>query len=117
MRMKTVLLSGLLAVVVTANAFGADGFVGPSASKRIVSVAEVMQLKDDTKVVMRGWIVERAGRESYYFEDATGRVLLDIDDDVWVGISVTPDDEVEIYGEVDRDFRRIEVEVKRITLL
>ena len=117
MRMKAVLLSCLLAAMAVVNVFGADGFVGPSVSTRIVTVVEARQLKDDAKVVMRGWIVERVGRESYYFEDATGRMLLDIDDDVWIGLTVTPDDEVEIYGEVDRDYRRIEVEVKRITKL
>ena len=91
---------------------GAGGFTGPSAGA--TTVAEALTMRDDAYVTLTGKIEKQLGHEKYQFNDGTGVITLDIDDDDWGGLTVGPQDQVEIYGEIDKDFTSIEVEVKRI---
>ncbi len=120
MRMRSicgvVVLLFLMAGVVAAEAaFVSDAKKRPS--ERVVSVEEARKLPDDTRVVLRGYIVDHLRSDHYTFRDETGRIAVEIDDDNWHGLDVGPDDRVEIYGEVDRDFSSVEIEVNRIILI
>ncbi|QCT22306.1 YgiW/YdeI family stress tolerance OB fold protein [Jejubacter calystegiae] len=89
------------------------GFVGPNVSNTTVEKAK--GLRDDSWVVLEGSIVRKVGKELYEFRDASGSVNVDIDDDIWGGLTVTPKDKVRIEGEVDKDWNSVEIDVKRIT--
>ena len=89
------------------------GFVGPNGSSATVESAK--SLRDDTWVTLRGNIVERISDDLYVFKDATGTVNVDIDHKRWNGVTVTPQDVVEIQGEVDKDWNSVEIDVKQIT--
>ncbi|MBQ2016909.1 MAG: NirD/YgiW/YdeI family stress tolerance protein, partial [Alphaproteobacteria bacterium] len=52
--------------------------------------------------------------EKYLFEDATGSITVEIDDDEWRGQTVTPADTVKLYGEVDRGIFKTEIEIDRV---
>lgn len=100
-------------------AFAADkslggGFKGPGPA--VKTVQEVMQLKDDTPVTLKGRIIERLGDERYTFKDATGTIVVDIDDEDWKGLEVTPEMDIIIEGEVDKKWARIEVDADSIRL-
>ena len=68
-------------------------------------------MKDDAKAVLRGNIVKQVGHEKYLFKDATGEIVIEIDDDDWGGVTVGPQDTVELIGEVDKDFNKVEFDV------
>ena len=89
------------------------GFVVPNGSSTTVESAK--SLRDDTWVTLRGNIVERISDDLYVFKDATGTVNVDIDHKRWNGVTVTPQDVVEIQGEVDKDWNSVEIDVKQIT--
>ena len=89
------------------------GFVGPNGSSTTVESAK--SLRDDTCVTLRGNSVERISDDLYVFKDATGTVHVDIDHKRWNGVTVTPQDVVEIQGEVDKDWNSVEIDVKQIT--
>ncbi|WP_032940772.1 YgiW/YdeI family stress tolerance OB fold protein [Citrobacter youngae] len=89
------------------------GFVGPNGSS--TTVASAKSLRDDTWVTLRGNIVERISDDLYVFKDATGTVNVDIDHKRWNGVTVTPQDVVEIQGEVDKDWNSVEIDVKQIS--
>ncbi len=89
------------------------GFVGPNVSSTTVEKAK--GLRDDSWVVLEGNILRKVGKELYEFRDASGSVNVDIDDDVWGGLTVTPKDKVRIEGEVDKDWNSVEIDVKKIT--
>ena len=97
----------------TATQSQAGGFVGPNGSSTTVESAK--SLRDDTWVTLRGNIVERISDDLYLFKDATGTVNVDIDHKRWNGVTVTPQDLVEIQGEVDKDWNSVEIDVKQIT--
>ena len=89
------------------------GFQGPNGSSTTVESAK--SLRDDTWVTLRGNIVERISDDLYVFKDATGTINVDIDHKRWNGVTVTPQDTVEIQGEVDKDWNSVEIDVKQIT--
>ncbi len=89
------------------------GFVGPDAATTTVEQAK--GLRDDAWVVLEGNIVRKVGKELYEFRDSTGTVNVDIDDDNWGGVSITPNDKVRLEGEVDKDWNSVEIDVKKVT--
>ena len=96
-----------------ANAKG--GFV--SGAETIVTVKQVNEIRDDVHVVMKGNIVQRTGGDTYLFEDSTGSITVEIDDDDWRGQTITPTDTVKLYGEVDRGIFSTEVDIEYVEKL
>lgn len=91
------------------------GFQGPGLS--VMTVAEALKAADDTPVKLEGKIEKSLGDEKYLLKDASGTVTIEIDDDDWRGVTVTPNDTVEIEGEVDKNmFRSTEIDVDRISV-
>lgn len=88
------------------------GFQGPNGSSS--TVANAKSLRDDTWVTLRGTITERISDDLYIFKDASGTVNVDIDHKRWNGQTITPQDTVEIQGEVDKDWNSVEIDVKQI---
>lgn len=88
------------------------GFVGPDGTS--TTVANAKTLRDDTWVTLRGTIVERISDDLYIFKDESGTINVDIDHKRWNGVTVTPQDRVEIRGEVDKDWNSVEIDVKQI---
>ena len=78
-----------------------QGFMGPSAP---VTVAHVVQtFPNKAQAVLRGNIVQQIGSDRYLFRDSTGEVLIKIKNNRWWGLSVGPNDLVEVGGELKRD--------------
>jgi len=90
------------------------GFNGPY---KTFTVAQSKSLQDDTKVVLQGKITKKISHEHYEFMDSTGTVVVEIDDNKWMGQSVSPNDTVRLEGEVDKDHNKIDIDVKKVTLV
>ncbi len=116
---KTVLLVSALALTLAFSAearrgFG-GGFVDANAQTNVTNVADVDNLRDETYVTLKGSISAQVGHEKYSFKDATGTIIVEIDDDDWRGVVVKPGDTVILEGEVDKHFMRpTEVEVDNV---
>ena len=93
----------------------AGGFTGPSGA--VTTVANAKSLRDDTWVTLRGKITERISDDLYKFQDASGVINVDIDHKRWNGVTVGPQDPVEIQGEVDKDWNSVEIDVKQIRII
>lgn len=85
------------------------GFVG--GAETIVTVKQVNEMRDDVPVIVKGHIVQRMGNDKYLFEDATGSISVEIDDDNWRGQTISPADTVKLYGDVDRGIFSTEIDV------
>ncbi len=88
---------------------GMGGFVG--GTENIVTVSQVKEMRDDVPVIVKGNIIQRMGDEKYLFQDATGSITVEIDNKDWRGQTVTPSDEVKLYGEVDSGLFKTEIDV------
>jgi uncharacterized protein (TIGR00156 family) len=97
------------------GAFAQGGFVGPSQSS--TTVAKALTLRDDSYVTLTGNIVERQGKDKYLFKDSTGTIYADIEDHKWSGLTVTPENTVEIQGEIDKDWNSVEVDVHTLKIV
>lgn len=93
------------------------GFQGPNATPTITTVAQALNARDDSMVLLRGHITERVNSDNYMFKDDTGSIRVEIDHDKWAGQNVTPETLVEIWGEVDKGRYSIEVDVKSIRVI
>jgi uncharacterized protein (TIGR00156 family) len=89
-----------------------DGYKGPGAD--IVTVEAAKNLRDDHPVTIKGKIEKSLGDEKYLFADDTGNIVIEIDNKLWRGISVDQNDVVEISGEVDKEFMKVEIDVSSI---
>ena len=110
----------LLSMVLCAAAFAAGGFVpsGSAARTQPSSVKEALKLRDDSSVVIDGKIKSQLKHEHYRFVDQNGdSIEVEIDDDVWRGVSVDENTLVRISGEIDKDFTKTTIDVKNIKIL
>ena len=125
MRSITVLAAGSMpAGVATAQTptGGFTGHVGPgpggfTGHVTDVTVEHAKTLKDDSKVTLRGHIERHLGGEKYIFRDASGAVDMEVDSDHWAGQTVSPQDAVEVFGEVEKKRNAVEIDVKRLQKL
>lgn len=122
---KKLIIATVLTLGVTSAFAQQGGYTGPSSAPqasggytgpKVVTqtVAQAIQMRDDSKVTLRGYIIQHLGKDKYLFEDSTGKVTVEIDDDNWQGLTVGAKDLVEIYGEVDKDWNSVEIDVDRI---
>ena len=111
--------------MVCASFLSAQGFTGEKAAKggfvdgsgtssAITAVSKALKMRDDTRAILKGNIVKQIAHEKYLFQDSTGEIVVEIDDDDWGGVTVGPNDTVELVGEIDRDFKKIEFDVDYI---
>lgn len=110
---KTLLIAALLTVGCTGVLAQQGGYTGPKSTS-VMTVAQAKQMRDDSKVTLRGTIVKQLGDEKYLFKDSTGEITIEIDDDDWNGLAVGANDQIEIYGEVDKDWNSVEIDVDSI---
>ena len=78
------------------------------------SVSEIVDMPDNTPVVLLGRITKNMGNEIFVFEDASGTIMLQIDEEDWNGNTVRVDDVVTVYGHIDKNGNMTEVEVDSI---
>ena len=78
------------------------------------SVTEVMNLPDNAPVTMRGRITQNVGDNIYVFEDSSGTIMMEIDEEDWNGNTVRVNDVVTVYGNVDKSPNYIEIDVSSI---
>ncbi|MCR1000218.1 YgiW/YdeI family stress tolerance OB fold protein [Serratia rubidaea] len=88
------------------------GFSGPSAS--LTTVDKVKSMNDDAWVMLQGNIEQRVGDDTYTFRDATGTLTVEIDHKRWNGQTITPKDKVQLEGKVDKEWSKLEVDVKNL---
>ena len=106
----------LLAAAPLAIAADRSGGVNGPDGRKPVTAAEAAGLPDDTAVRLTGYITKSLGDERYEFRDDTGTLIVEIDDDDWDGAEVTPNDQVELAGEIDYEGQELEIDVESVRL-
>lgn len=124
--MKKIFFIVSMALITTPIFAQQGGFRGPSLTDVnqkaietdvkvvITTVAQAKQMQDDAKVTLKGHIVQHLGKDKYQFKDATGQLVIEIDDDHWHGVTVEPNDLVIINGEIDKESNSIEIDVQSL---
>ena len=111
-RISTVFIASLFSI----NAFAA--FIGPgTVNAETIKVTEAIELADDSIVTLEGSIIKQTEHEHYLFKDASGEVTVEISDRDFRDITVTPEDKIQIMGEVDKDWNKTKIDVKKLKLM
>lgn len=103
---------GLLALM-SVSSYTMAAYTGPQEQNK-VSVAQLKDVADDNWVTLEGKLVKHLGGENYLFRDASGEVEVEVDQKVWRGTEVGPEDLIRIRGEVDHSWNKTEVEVESL---
>lgn len=83
----------------------------------VTSVKNAHQLKDNSKVLLKGQVIKSLGDEKYEFRDNTGTIKVEIDDELWGGRALSQTQTVTLIGEIDVDYKptkRVEVDVDEV---
>ena len=89
---------------------------GPSTTITVKQLVDTG--RDDQLVTLEGYLVEQVKHEKYTFRDATGTVLVEIDDEVFMGQRVDPKTKVRLEGEFEKDMlEKDEVDVHKLTII
>lgn len=112
---KITILFFLISIMLSGIAYA--GFQGPGTQDIITTVKEANKMRDDSNVILTGNIIKQLRHEHYTFQDNTGTIEVEIDDDVWHGQQITPGTKVQIRGELDKDSNGTTIEVESIKII
>ena len=120
--MKKVSMIAVMGVITSMSAYaGSDNTANNNTNNNMMEVVTVEQVRgmaDNSPVIIQGYLLRKNGENSYVFQDTTGTINLEIDEEDWGGMTVTPNDFVEVWGEVDRNgSSMIEVDVSAMKKL
>lgn len=110
--MKKVILTSI-AVLVSGSVFAA--FI--DNNNTVSTVSEALKMRDDSLVTLEGNIQKKLHKDKYLFADKTGEITIEIDKEDWHGIDVTPQNIVQIHGEIEKDWFSTEVEVDSVKII
>ncbi|MEQ0233780.1 NirD/YgiW/YdeI family stress tolerance protein [Klebsiella sp. CN_Kp109] len=88
------------------------GFVDTHTPVTLVSA--IPDIPNHNWVTMTGKIEQRVRHDRYLFRDSSGTIVVDIDKEMWNGLTVSARDLVEIQGKVEHGISGTEVYVKQI---
>lgn len=115
--MKKISVLAILGAIATVPGFAASNNMNNNAMT-VVSVEEVRNMPDNSPVIIRGYMLRQNGENSYVFQDDTGTINLEIDEEDWGGQTFSPNDFVEVWGEVDKNGMSVtEIDVSAIKKL
>lgn len=106
------LTAAIIGLTFTASA----AFIDTTDNKNY-TVDEAIQLKNKTPIVLEGQIQKHVHKDKYLFSDGTNQMTVEIKNNRWNDVDVTPNDRVRLTGEIDRDSDGVKLEVKRIDLI
>ena len=102
--MKYKLLSCVAAAAVVLASTQAFASKQDTASQKPVSkVSDVQNMADDSMVYVQGYIIQSLGNENYIFQDDSGQINVEIDDDIMNSATVTPETIVWIAATIDKE--------------
>lgn len=100
--MKKHIATWVVSLTLSASAFA--GFQGNPADTPKMTVAQALKLKQDNAPLrLSGKIVRQLDDDEFLFRDASGEIRVDIDESVWQGVNVNPNDTVTLFGKLDYD--------------
>ncbi|MGX3066311.1 YgiW/YdeI family stress tolerance OB fold protein [Ursidibacter arcticus] len=115
---KLSLITALALSTISVSAL-ASGFQGTAnggftnGAQTVSRVADVKDFRDDQYIVLQGKIVKQLTGDEYLFRDASGEIVVEIDGEDWGGTQVGPNDEIRVFGEVDKSWRT-DIDVHRV---
>ena len=100
-----------------ANANAGNMASSNDGDKNISQVSDVNNMPEDSTVYIQGYLVKNLGNEMYTFQDNSGTITIEIDDDLMSANSMSPNALVWIVAEVNKDGNITSLEAEEIQFL
>ena len=94
----------------------AQQMMSGNSAKPLSKVSELNSKNDDDMVYVQGFIVQNLGDDMYVFQDQSGTINVEIDDDLMQN-AVTPNTMVWIAATVDKDGQITSLDAEEIQIL
>lgn len=117
MRTKSLgLMIGLLSIAASHTWAGKqDAVLLKEAAQNSVLVRDIVKYADETGVTLTGKISKHLHSDHYEFQDQSGSIVVEIDDDLWQQSRLSVGDSVRLIGEVDTHrYKPTDIEVMKI---
>ena len=107
-------------VLIKAHAISGEGRTNTRQGQAItirepVTVSEAKSLPHDSWAILNGNIVNALpGGKHYTFRDASGEIVVEIDQKTWRGLFVDVSDRVQIYGEVTINRGIVSIKIRAV---
>lgn len=85
--------------------------------KNISTVSDVQNMPDDTIVYIQGYLTQNLGDEMYTFQDNSGTITVEIDDDLLMGNQTNPNTLVWIAAEIDKDGDIVSLDAEEVQFM
>jgi len=86
-------------------------------AKPLSKVSAVQNMPDDSMVYIQGYIIQNLGDEMYVFQDDTGTMNIEIDDDLMAENTASPTTVVWIAAEVNKEGDITSLEAEEIQFM
>lgn len=94
-----------------------DGYRGVTDGQHQMMSDELAKLPEKSWVSLKGNILKRTAANHYLLRDARGTIAVIINDNVWRGQQVKPDDLVSLNGQLERNKGKVQVNVMQLRRL
>lgn len=94
-----------------------DGYRAVTDNQQLTATHQLAQLSTGTWVTLQGNIIRQTGKKTWELRDRSGTVKLQIDDGVWQGQEVKPDNLISVNGTLLRHGKTLLIDVKKLHLL
>lgn len=88
-----------------------------NSNKPVSQVSDVKNMADDTMVYIQGYLIQNLGNEMYTFQDDSGTLTVEIDDDLMNNNMYSPTALVWIAAEVDKQGDIVSLDAEEIQFL
>ena len=119
MKLKFLSIMAAIGVLFGTQSSAIAGTMPSSAAsdKPISKVSDVQNMSDDSTVYIQGYLIQNLGNEMYMFQDNSGTISIEIDDDLLASNTVAPNALVWIVAEVNKDGQVTSLEAEEIQFL
>ncbi|EES7735782.1 NirD/YgiW/YdeI family stress tolerance protein [Escherichia coli] len=103
MMKKILLVAAITGMFVQGVWAKSDQQIRDEAKNNVITVSQVSDMTEGSGVTLNGQIVKQLAAEEDHFElsDASGSIVIDVDDEVWRPLALKAGDKVQVVGEVD----------------
>ena len=117
MNNKILSILAAAAMIFGATSVNAASMASDSTEKPVSQVSDVKNMADDTTVYIQGYLIQNLGNEMYTFQDDSGTLTVEIDNDLMGNNMYSPTTLVWIAAEVDKEGDVVSLDAEEIQFM
>ena len=117
MKNKILSILAVAAMMFGVTSANAASMASDNTEKTVSQVSEIKNMPDESMVYIQGYLIQNLGNENYTFQDDSGTMTVEIDDDLMANNTYSPTALVWIAAEVDNEGDVISLDAEEIRFM